>query len=182
MNPSDQPLPFGPPPAGGHLRVSANVLDQLVIVAASDVRGVVETQNLVEGALVGGVIGGAIGFAQAGPAGAALGAPLGSAAGAAAAHWMDEQRAALLTLDGPVAPALEVRVVARYGEDLQNLGDRVRESIESALRDTLGLEPSLVTVEIVDVVAPGGEEPAAVVMPSLQDARPGLPDPLTPLL
>lgn len=166
MNHSDPFSLFDSPPVEGHLRMSASVLDQLVTVAASDVQGVMDTQNLVEGALVGGIIGGAVGFAQAGPAGAAFGAPLGSAAGAAAAHWMAERRAGLVALDGRVAPALEVRVVARYGEDLNALSERVRASIEAALRDTLGLEPGPITVEIVDVVDPGNEMPDAPAVPA----------------
>ncbi len=153
------------PSVSGHLRLSAGVLDHLVTVAAGDVQGVMDTQSLVGGALVGGLIGGAVGFAQAGPAGVALGAPLGSAAGAATARWLAERRAELVTLDGQTAPALEVRIVARYGEDLLGLAERVRASIEAALQDTLGLEPGPVTVEVVDVVDPTGAAPASPTQP-----------------
>ena len=154
-------MPFDQPSVGGHLRLSAGVLDHLVTVAAGEVQGVMDTQSLVGGALVGGLIGGVVGFAQAGPAGVALGAPLGSAAGAATARWLAERHATLIVLDGRVAPALEVRIVARYGEDLHGLAARVRASIEAALRDTLGLEPGPVTVEVVDVVDPTSAAPAA---------------------
>ncbi len=144
---------------GGQVRVSAAVLDRLTTVAASEVPGVLHTESYVGGAVVGGVIGGAVGFAQGGPAGAAAAAAAGSVAGAAAAHLLHERRRQqeLAPLDGDVAPELDVRIVARYGEDLHALAEQVRGSVEAALRETLGLRPSAVRVEVVDVADPGSE-------------------------
>lgn len=152
----DPSLLTGSVPAGGRVRVSASVLDSLVTVAASDVQGVLHTESAIGGALVGGLIGGVAGFVQAGPAGAAVGASVGSAAGVAAGQLVHNHRSQqrFATLDGTALPELSVRVVARYGEDLTALADRVRRSVEQALREALGLEPGLVCVEIVDVVDP----------------------------
>ena len=142
----------------GQVRVSAAVVDHLVTLAASDVEGVLHTEGVVGGAVVGGVLGGVVGFAQAGPAGAAVGASVGSAAGAAATHLAFEQRQrrAFTAVTGTELPPLSVRVVARYGEDLAALAEGVRLSVEQAVGEVLGLAPTSVTVEIVDVLDPPG--------------------------
>ena len=144
----------------GQTRVSDSVLDATALVAASGVQGVLTVEALTRGAAIGGAIGGTLGLVQAGPLGAALGASAGAAAGAAAGHALGsrQRRETFSTLEGGVAsPDLHVAVTARYGEDLEALAGLVRAEIEAALRDALGLRPSLVTVEVVDVVSPEAE-------------------------
>ena len=160
-------LAFRPPPPG-RLRVSAAVLDHVVTVAASGVQGVLSTESLVRGAAVGGAVGGALGLVQAGPVGAAVGVSVGTAAGAAVAHVAGHAgRHALREVEAAAAPPLRVSVVARYGEDLGALAARVRAEVEAALVEALGLVPTSVTVEVVDVA-----DPAARPLP---DAGPSAP-------
>jgi hypothetical protein len=129
-------------------------------VAASGVQGVLTVEAVTYGAAIGGAIGGTLGLVQAGPLGAALGASAGAAAGAAAGHALGthQRRERFSALgEGVVSPDLHVAVTARYGEDLAALAGRVRDEIEAALQDALGLRPGRVTVEVVDVVSPEAE-------------------------
>lgn len=147
---------------GGRTRVSDAVLDSTAIVAASGVRGVLSVESLTRDAALGGTIGGTLGLAQGGPVGAALGASTGAALGAVAGHALrfSRRRSSFSLIEGegsPVAPDLHVAVTARYGEDLLALASRVRDEVEAALLDALGLRPGVLTVDVVDVVSPEAE-------------------------
>ena len=153
------PPRFAAPPPG-RLRVSGAVLDHVVTVAAGAVPGVLSTESLAGAAALGGTVGGVLGLVQGGPVGAALGASVGGAAGAATARALSGRLRARALLDvgadagGGAAPALRVAVVARYGRDLAALAAEVRAEVEAALRETVGLVPGPVVVEVVDVVDP----------------------------
>ena len=154
--------------SSGTLRISATALDRAVTVAASTVHGVLATESALGAAVIGGAaLGSAVGLVHGGPVGAALGASVGSAAGAAAAHLLREQRLGddLAPIDQGTAPALTVRLTARYGEDLQALTARVREQVRADLEAVLGLKAGPVHVEIVDVVDPARSPLGAQTLP-----------------
>lgn len=136
------------------------MFDVATTLAASEVQGVLSVESLALGGALGSAFGGALGLVQGGPLGAAVGASAGAAAGAAAGHALQQHRRRETFSDVSaerVAPDLHVVVTARYGEDLVALADRVRTEVELTLRDTLGLAPGAVTVEVVDVVSPEAE-------------------------
>ncbi|MCG2624590.1 Asp23/Gls24 family envelope stress response protein [Arthrobacter sp. I2-34] len=67
---------------------------------------------------------------------------------------------------GQTQVAVDVSLVALYGEPLQDLAARVRAAVYQAVEDLVGLEVIEVNVEINDVHLPGLSEARAVEKPA----------------
>jgi uncharacterized alkaline shock family protein YloU len=67
---------------------------------------------------------------------------------------------------GQTQVAVDVSLVAMYGEPLQELAARVRAAVYRAVEDLVGLEVIEVNVEINDVYLPGLAEARAVEKPA----------------
>lgn len=67
---------------------------------------------------------------------------------------------------GQTQVAVDVSLVAMYGEPLQDLAARVRAAVYQAVEDLVGLEVIEVNVEINDVHLPGLSEARAVEKPA----------------